>query len=468
MPKAAVHVALMIAVSLSVIAYLTLHKPPLPALTSRLLSDVDPARVDTVAIQPADGRAIMLSVGEEGVEWVLTASTTTDKSFTAPWPAAASRVRAAIRLLCDLKVESPRDDLISPGSKATSVSLTSSELGSMGTALVQIAESSVAGRTNIVRTGIGAASAESNFAQAFAMTDLSLWREPLVFSLAPQEWSRLEVSGQGSAIVMSRVGRAWALQKPISASADSTAVEKTIKALSGASMVRFVDKPDPEVVKSFEKPAAILTTEFERREQVGERVTRRVVVQELRVGSPADVGGTTVLCQATAWSRDLSTNATTNLWGPAVVVVDSAALAGLASDAASYVSRVSLRSPVADIFQVAIGEWVYGRVASGWRPVGAVTITPDDAKNLQLFLSLVGDERASKVLLKPAEALPTPTRVSFKSSDGVVVQDLSLGIARATGGEAITSIVTFDGTSYRVYESKQIAGLAEWLFRSKK
>jgi len=174
MPKAAVLVALMIAVSLSVIAYLTLHKPPLPALTSRLLSDVDPTRVDTVAIQPADGRTIMLSAGDEGVEWVLTASTTTDKSFTAPWPAAASRVRAAIRLLCDLKVESPRDDLISPGSKATSVSLTSSELGSMGTALVQIAESSVAGRTNIVRTGIGAASAESNFAQAFAMTDLSL------------------------------------------------------------------------------------------------------------------------------------------------------------------------------------------------------------------------------------------------------------------------------------------------------
>ncbi len=470
MPKAAVLVALVIAVSLSVIAYLTLHRPPPPVLNSRLLSDVDPAQVDSVRVLPADGQLIEFRAGREGVEWFVTSGLPAERFETTPWPASASRVRAAIRLLCDLKVESPRDDAIGAEAKATSVGLSSTELGKMGTALVRIAEGSVAGRTNIVRTGIGTASAESNFAQAFAMTDLSLWREPLVFSLSPQDWSRVEISGKDSAIVLSRVGRAWALQKPVVSSADSVAVDKAVKALSGATMVRFVEKPEPDVLKSFDNPVAIVTTEFERREQAGDKVQRRAIVQELRVGPPADVAGTTVLCRASAWSRDLSTNSTTPLWGPAIVVVDASALANLASDPASYVSRVSLRAPLADVFQIAISDRAdtnskpraFARTAGGWRPVGAVTITPDEAKNLQLFLSLFGEERASKVTLKLAETWTPTTQVAFKSSEGVVVQELSLGVVRAAGTNATTGLVTFDGTAYRVYESKQITGLAEW------
>lgn len=476
MPKAAVVVALVIAFSLSVIAYVTLHRPPPAAIHSRLLSDVDPTRVDSVAVLAADGRASVFKSGREGVEWFLTSSVPADKFESEPWPANASRVRAAIRLLCELEVESPRDDVIPANATSTSVALSTSELGPKGTVLVRIAEGSVAGRTNVVRTGIGTASAESNFAQAFAMSDLSLWREPLVFSLAPQDWSRLEITGKDAAIVMSRVGRAWALQKPILAGADPAAVETSVKALSGAAIVRFVEKPAPDVVASLENPAAIITTEFERREQIGDTVHRCAIVQELRVGPPADVGGTTFLCRAFAWSRDLNTNATSTLWGPAVVVLEAAALTSLASDPASYVSRVSLRAPQADVFHVSISDLtepgaaprVYARATNGWRPAGEVTIATDEARNLQLLLTLLGEERAARVSLEPVQAWSATTRVAFKSSEGIVVQELSLGASRSAGDKSVTALVTFDGTVYRAYESKLVAGLTEWLVRSKK
>lgn len=468
MPKAAVFIALLIAGSLSVIAYFALNKPARGPLAARLLSDVDPSTVDSVVVLPADGRAITLKAGRDGAEWMLVSSKTSEKFESRPWPASASRVRAAIRLLCELSVESPRDDVISAGSKSIGVRLSSSTLGPTATAFVQIAEGSVAGRTSIVRVGVGSVSAEASLAQAFGMSDTSLWCEPLVFSLSAQDWSRVEISGNDSSLVLSRVGRAWAIQKPVLAGADLAAVEKTLRSLGGVQVVRFVENAEEAVVRSFEAPTAVVTTEFERREQSGEKMLRRAVVQELRVGAPADVGGTTVLCLASAWSRDLDTNVRTALWGPAVVVVDAAPLAGLASDAGSYVSRVSLRAPVADVFRFSIGDASesgvkpreFSRVADGWRPLGAVTITPDEARNVQQFLSLVGDERASRVVLKPAEPWPKGARVQFKSSDGAVVQELWVG---AAGSDADSGLVTFDGTVYRTYESKQISGLAAWV-----
>lgn len=443
MSRTGVVVALIFAVLLALLTaiFFGRSKPIGPA--TPLLQGIDIALLKEIEVRSTNGKVTTLASGAEG-QWLVGSSTS-----KARWPASATQVRAALRLLGDLRTGADA----SLGGAVTQITLSPVR----GEAVViRMGESIVGGRAVFARDGIdGFAAGDAQLRDVFAR-DAGEWREAGVFVVDSAEASRFSLKGRAQEVSLGRVGKQWGLTTPRALPADRPIVEAVLKQLSGIAVSSFRDDADPAGASfGFDAPTSVVRTEHDRRTLVGEAVERATLVQELRVGGPADVAGQSLLCRVEAWSeRDGAERRT--LWGPIVAVISKESLSAVATDPAVYVSRVAMSAPVADARSFTIASppgvsldqaapRVYRRASDEWAPpenLPASAATPEAIRAVRAVIKLVSETRAQQVVLSEPSGAVYAATVTLGALDGhplgefaiAVIPDGAGGVLAVTDG----------------------------------
>jgi hypothetical protein len=406
------------------------------------MGTLDTGLVRSIEIAGSRGRRATLLLGGPGdAYWILQWDTPSGK--TLKWPASSTSVRAALRLLGALRT-SPE---AGPGPVAQP--LTRIVLGTAGGRRAQLlmSETPLGGRTAVSAEDLtGIALGEEALAQVFG-ADLGLWRDHAVFPIDTADASRVEFVGGPAGISLSRVGKSWAVVKPVSLPGDEPIIAATLKALGSIACVRFADDPDPEgSSSSFLSPTARVVIEIDRRVPRGDQTARTTLFQELVVGGPADVAGQTLLGRLSAWSVELETGAKSELWGPIVGVIPRDAIAAVSTDPAAYASRVATRVPAADVARLSIGadgadgfkeSLAFTRGADGWRSDRASSITPEARAACESLLRLLTAERAHGSTSTPPDGYTPEWSAQLAASDGKLLDQVETGTYAAGASRAL-------------------------------
>lgn len=469
MSKAGLIIALVLAAVLSIVAYTLLKPKPTPPPSGPLIGSLDIGHVRTIDILWSTGRHATLSLGGPGdAYWLLDWATPAGKALK--WPAGATRVRAALRLLAALK---PAPDA-GPGpvsDPATRITL----IPDSGPPIrLRMSESTLGGRTPVSVEGApGVALGDEGLAQVFA-SDLGAWREPAVFPIDPADASRIELSGGPTGVSLSRVGKTWAVVKPVAVPGDGPLITEILKLLGATAASRFTDEPGPS------DPADTtprITVEIDRRVPRDGEIVRSTIFQELVIGGPADVGGQSLLCRAAAWVVENDSGTRTDLWGPVAVVVTRQALETVSTEPDAYIARTATRTAPADVggLDVLVAQKpghlvdpydpiMVVRTADGWSDIkDKRTPSPPDAPVIaDLVLKLVTQDRAQSVLPKaPASYVPVAI-VSLYDRAKSQLDSFEIGFLAPPGTEQKTLCIA-TATIYRVYSGPSAAAFATWL-----
>lgn len=381
------------------------------------------------------------------------------------WPVPADRVRACLSILAQAGAEPPASSQEFPAEAVRVVLHTPG-----GERALRLAPGSLGGYSRVwIEEGDGGGVgvlADARLPAMFEPASIEAWREAAVMPGAADA-SRARLEASGSAVGVARTQGKWSLTAPIAAPGDAQGIAELLASFSRIRATRFVEGLD-DATTGLGAPSSYIRTETDIRTTEGGDVRRRTLVQELRVGGPADAAGATAFVRAEArWEE--SGRPSTPAWGPTVAIVESVALAGITTRPDPLIGRQSLRTPSEDVR----GVWMHdatapgakaepgpprvklSRTLDGWQweqSPAAVALTKEQAGGLGGLLRMLADVPASAAMVTPLKDVRPLAVVSIVNA-GVPIETVSLGTATLTLGTAGPQvvIVATNGPVHRVY-----------------
>ncbi|MBL8761407.1 MAG: DUF4340 domain-containing protein, partial [Phycisphaerae bacterium] len=425
-------------IALAIPTWIVTRAPREAAVPSKLFA-ADLSKTDAIELAHSSGASMRVArVDGAGDRWMLTWK---EGSQERRWPASAARVRGVLRLMAGL-VAGPANGGTTDRAEAKSSAVSISIGGTTIRAAVD--ESIVSGRAALRLDEKSAAMIDTGLHSVLTTPDPAVWRDAAAFAAPINEASRVTVSAGGQELALARVGKQWAIVKPVAEPADRVMVEELLKSLSSIAAQRFVAESSVD----WSAPTASVRVEIDQRTPNGEEVTRSTLIQELLIGGAADVGGTTILARAFAASVAGSSRA--DVWGPAPLVLSRQSIEAATTDPASVISRSPAPGTRADVGRIALApadvlgakaiEFV--RTLSGWTRDGAA-VSEADARAIDSLLSQMFDARADRVRSRAPAGAAAIGSVSFAREDGGPIATLDL--SQVTQGADAGFVASRDG-----------------------
>ncbi|MCX5689923.1 MAG: hypothetical protein NTV94_09115 [Planctomycetota bacterium] len=260
------------------------------------------------------------------------------------WPIDETRIRSAARLIADsAKAAAGAPGLFTPGYTVTWTtpagpqSLTLSDAPSWLGGFAQL-RFDAAAASPVLRV-------QTDLAKLFTPEALLAWRSPTIFpALQASEAGGVSIQTLAGIVSLKKSGAQWGMPD-YRINADADAVAQMVRTLTALGATRLIGVADAAASQT--TPTMIL----EMRSSVNsvaagsQEVTRRVLVQSVRVFGAADGSGKTLLAVAQgAWEESPDQP----LWGPMQLAINAADIATIPTDAAKLASRVLLDVPAAD------------------------------------------------------------------------------------------------------------------------
>lgn len=268
------------------------------------------------------------------------------------WPIDETRIRSAARLIADsAKAAAVATGLFTPGYTVTwstpagPQSLTLSDAPSWLGGFAQL-RFDAAAASPVLRV-------QTDLAKLFTPEALLAWRSPTIFpALQASEAGGVSIQTMAGVVTLKKSGTQWGMPD-YRINADADAVAQVVRTLTALGATRLIGVADAAASQT--TPTMIL----EMRSSVNsvaagsQDVTRRVLVQSVRVFGAADASGKTLLAVAKgAWEESPDQP----LWGPMQLAINAADIATIPTDAAKLASRVLLDVPAADITRLYLGH----------------------------------------------------------------------------------------------------------------
>lgn len=451
-PKA-VLALLVLTIALAVTTWLVTRAPRTVAAPAKLFASSDLSKVEAIELSHSTGTFLRLSRQDAAADrWMLTWK---DPAGDQRWPASTSRVRGALRLLSGLVTAGPLEH---PSGPRTTITFTLP-----GTPVVaRVDEAIVSGRAAIAVDDTAPAMVDPGLHSVLTTPDPSVWRDPAAFPSPIADAARLTISAGGQELALARVGKQWAIVKPVAEPADRAMVDELLKSLASIGAQRFV----PDTNGGWDAPTAAVRIEIDQRTPVGDQIERSTLVQELLIGGAGDIGGSTILARAAA-STVAGSNRSQS-WGPAAMVLARDAVAALSTDPATVIARSPAPGARADAARVRLAPAdvlgakpiEFARTLSGWTRDGT-PISDADAKGVEALLSLVFDTRANSVRSKADSGAAAIGTISLFREDGAPIATIEL--AQAPQGPNAGIVLTRDMFHWVFSPSASSKGATGWV-----
>ncbi len=451
-----------------------LLKPESPAVVERTwLASLDVSRVERVKVEWPDGSSASLEPSQVPTLWLLRHGATV-------WPVKSSRVHAALKLLSGVDSGEPSTEGRTNGAAVTVT------VGGQDHRL-RLSDEALGGRTLVKIEGKADAFrlVDAQVARLFESNGLLAWRESTLFST--EEFSRIRLQTIGRQIALGRVAGRWGVQIPVAAPADQEACARLVETLLGLNVQRFIDQlPADEKTLGLENPQALIDTETDFRVMEGGDVKRTLLLQQLKIGGPADASGERLFASMRAQWLDPTTRSVTTAWGPALGVVSRADLNALSAELTVYVSKQTVQASGVDVSRVTImsddhamedssaasgaRKVVIERSLDEWRltPEHGAARSPSASERagIAALLRVLTEQRADGIGREPPRDATGFVRLKVEAL--AANAEVGVGTAMvvpATGGarEPREALVLRVGGIYRVYFGEDATALARWL-----
>ncbi|MBX3377415.1 MAG: DUF4340 domain-containing protein [Phycisphaeraceae bacterium] len=450
MSKAAVIVALILAMGLGVAALLVTQAGGNPSVAGPLLT-FDPASVTELRVVYADGSE--QAVVRAGSGWMVVLRT--KAGAEKEWPAATTQVHAALRIFANLVPEQPADG------KVVEPAGTLRVVAGDGAHELAIGSQRLGGRV-LVQAGDRAAWLDASIAEMLIDTGIRAWRSPAALPGLGMDASRISVRGHaGGEVSLARIQGRWALREPFAEPADPEAVHRLLALLAAVRVEDFCDNGAPADT-GLDTPAATLIIESDSRDAAGRSTTTR---QAVSVGRAADVAGRTVIARLERSGEAAFAD---------TVILHGEPLAAINADPLHYVARRALQVEPSEVGQLIVRRaFVEGscavvgfrRTLDGWETrCGEEAWRVASADDVKLVTSLV-----DLLATTPAEMVTRRgTAEESALSAAATVEAFSLGgtpIGRVDLDVEATRLVSLTDRVRRQYPPGVGSLVAEWLGR---
>lgn len=448
-----------------------------PAGPVAIMPSLDPSAITEIQVSSTADRADSVRAGRLPNLWLITRMPTTAGETPLTWIADAGVVRAAARVLLEAQGE--------PAEVAAAMNWGASfprvQVGAPPKRMVLEFGSELAGRVT-ARVGDGGPSgarvfmAPATLAAMFKPDSMKAWRSKRLMPVEATP-ARVRIEAGGDVCQLSRAGGSWGIVEPALGRGDDPAIAELLTRLAGLEVTRFADDTVERAESGLTSHSPRILMEADRRAVTGEQVQRQTIVQEIRIGGRADVGGKTVFVQMSGKILDADNGSEIESWGPVLAVADAAGLSSIATSPVAYVNRRALNAPAADVARLEVsgatgsseaspttiierrsGSWTWS-INSG----AAEPVPTDDAKMLEAVLKLLCDERSAETApagtTKPTE---TALFVGVNVTAGGVAKPLLL-MAMPDEAGSPGWLVIDDGVVARRYPLKPWTSVANWL-----
>ncbi len=451
MSRPAVIVSLLIALGLTAISIFALRPASNRASERQVVLELDPAAVTALSVE-RDGAAARVVRGRLPGEWIA-------HTGEAAWPIAPERMRAALRVLTELR-GAPVDETMPEGAGT----LTLERQGADPLAL-RIAPPGLGGR-RLVEVAGQVYQVDDWLHEAFIESGPADWRAKSAMPGVSVDASRVTITSGGRRIALNRAGGRWALTAPVGARASGPAVEALLGLLAKAGVTRFYDEAPADDVTGLSEPLASVRVERDIQIPEGATVRREREVVTLEIGGPTDTTMTTLFARVT-----IETSLEGAARGQAVVGVSQAELNRVNPAPEAYIDPQSAPAPASEIGALALSAPDAGaarvtieRIAGGGQVVGgeadgAALSAPDAAAMDEALGTLCAAPAGALLIERPAGYAPALS-VELRSLGGSPLAILEIGAMPApeqSGAERF--LVVRDGETFRIYESRTIATL---------
>jgi len=237
--------------------------------------------------------------------------------------------------------------------------------------------------------------------------------------------NRIVIENPKSKVDLVKAQGRWLVDEPIRATTADPAMKQLLQTLGTLPISRFADDVEMQDASlGLQSPIASIQVESPLDTGAG---ARRVRIERLDVGGPADVARTTMFVRVSAVIQKDGVQVE-SAWGPLVAVVDRARLDSIAGDVSVYASKAVLRTSAADVTSIRVvdprgGRAAYRRTIDGWfvadgegRP--NVKVEGERAKAIREFVELLCGERAAEVRPDDAEKFEVVWTIETGVSEG--------------------------------------------------
>ncbi len=421
--KTAVIISLVLAVGLAFATFFVRHPSPAPPPAPvPWLAALSESTIDTIRFSWGEKADELRIVRTGPSEWVMERSAL--DGAVVRWPVQSAQVRGGLRLLTDLANAKHTDQAVMAGVRTTLIafSLQGREIGSM-----RLATKGLGGQVSAI---IDAAPprfifVEEALARAFLRDGVLQWRTPLALPGVASGANRIIIANPKSKVDLVKPQGRWLVYEPIRATTSDPAMKQLLQTLGSLPISRFAD--DVEMQNdSLGLSSPIASIQVESPLDSG-AAGRRVRIERLEVGGPADVARTTMFVRASASIQSDGVQVDP-AWGPLVVVIDRARLDAISGDASVYASKAVLRAAAADVTSIRVvdargGRAAYLRTIDGWfvadgegRP--GVKVEGERTKVVREFVELLCGERAAEVRPDDAEKFEVVWTIDTRVSEG--------------------------------------------------
>jgi hypothetical protein len=421
--KTAVIVSLVLAVGLAFATFFVRRPPPTPpSVPISWLAALSESSIDEIRFSWGEKADDLRIVRTGPSEWVMERSAVS--GGVVRWPVQAAQVRGGLRLLAELANAKHTDQAAMAGVQTTliSFSMEGRPIGSM-----RLATKGLGGQVSAI---IDAAPprfvfVEEALSRAFLRDGVLQWRTPLALPGVASGANRIVIANPSSRVELVKTQGRWLVYEPIRATTSDPAMKQLIQTLGTLPISRFAD--DVEILDaSLGLQSPIASIQVESPLDTG-AVGRRVRIERLEVGGPADVARTTLFVRASAVIQKDGVQVE-SAWGPLVVVIDRARLDPIAGDASVYASKAVLRASAADVTSIRVvdpqgGRAAYTRTIDGWFAVDGegrpgAKLEGERTKAVREFVELLCGERAAEVRADDAERSEVIWTIETGVSDG--------------------------------------------------
>lgn len=489
MSKGPVIVVLILAVLLGGLTFFVLKKPTPTSGEQPVawLASLDASQVKALRVLWEDGKpGAQFSREPVTGEWLLTAPGTT------PWPVAVERMRPFLRLMNDVaRVPAEADASLSGGSttlefamvdgSARTVRIGSAPLGGKVLAMIDTkGEGSSDSRGVLIDDGIR---------KMVQPESLVAWRDARLVPRAGVEPSRVYLENAATKLAISRVQGRWGITSPMICPASEDAMKALVRQIASMKGDRIMDEVDANgPIVGASEPVLVVRLESDLRITSGSDIQRRTLVEEVRVGKPADMSGVNYYATVAASVTDAATNASTALWGPTTIVIPKDKLETLKADVAAYASKRSLPFPGADVNGISLaldaepmGAAISGASGAteippanvghqfkltlkGWAAMdssgGVLPLEGASAAGVAGLARALGDIDSAAIGSTASEEVRPLARCTVTGVGGAGSETVRLGVGTDAGR---TILVVQNGPVFRVYNDEWVAGLVGWI-----
>jgi hypothetical protein len=472
--------SLIIALVLAVAAWFVLRPKPVPPPPVKTwLATLDPLRVASMRVTWADKRSVTLEKSVVPGIWVLM------PGAGASWPVGTNQVRGAMRLFADLDALPPSEG--NPPASGTDITIKFDD----GTEhSLKMAEASLGGKTIVVVHGppdsirMGDGRLDKMF-----QGRLLAWRQPSALcgsaSDSAGDPSRIKLQSTGRQVTLGATLGKWGVQAPQAAPADQGVCAELLQKLAALPVQKFIDEGLADTATGLNAPTAMVEVDTDFRVAKGADVERRVLLQKVTVGGPADATGAKLYARLEANWKDPSKPGSLVAWS-ALAVINQSDLAPITAEATAYLSKVSTQKLVADVsglvmraddnaLQVKPGAAPeasrsvrLARTLDGWRykPESGEpkAPSPSGAAQIDALIHLLCEQPADAMGFEAPSGSKAIALIEIQGGDGPA-QQVGAGVAEVTpaGKPAQGALVLRVGAVFRVYLGKAALDIAKWI-----